>query len=178
MMTEPLRATPESTADELSEAGDQTDGRCGSDGRHVVLIDLVAESCIADRVQTHEVVEGIGAPIWEDETRERHGEPAFPERLYGLRCAQQSRACGDHDLLIITRVDRGGDEAVHGSGRGAVQSIREDRINDGALDDAVQRPVRRRRFRRYGRARHRRGSRHRGLCWSRRRGGCECGSSR
>jgi len=70
---------------------------------------------------------------------ERDGEPRLPERLHRPRLAQHPRAARNEHVLPAVGVDRVGDEAVDGGRGGAVEAIREHRVDDRPFQDAVER---------------------------------------
>ena len=70
---------------------------------------------------------------------ESHGQARLAERLHRLRLAEQACAGGNQHVLPAVRVERVRDQAVHRCRGAAIESIRQHRVDDRALEDAMQR---------------------------------------
>ena len=129
-----------STSQVLGQSADQADRGRRSERGQVVLVHLVAQAGVADLIESEELVEAVRAAVGHQQAMERHGEPRLAERLHGLRFAENPRAGGNQHLPSRVRVERVRDEAVHGRRARAIQPIRQDGVDDGALEHAMQRP--------------------------------------
>ena len=130
-------------AEQLRQAADEADGAGGAERGPVVVVHLVAQPGVADLVQAAELVERHGAAVGHQEPVERHGQAGFAERLHRPRLAEHARAGRNQHVLPAVRVDRVRDQAVHRRGRAAVEAVRQHRVDDGALEHAMQRARRR-----------------------------------
>ena len=90
----PIAAADAGTSEVLREAADQANGRRRAERRQIVVIDLVAQAGVTNLVQAHELVEAVAAPVRHEQSMEGHGEARLPERLHGLRLAQDLAPAG------------------------------------------------------------------------------------
>src|SRR5262245_41881373 len=68
-------ATAESgTAQVLREAADQANSRSRAECRQKVMVDLVAQSGIADLVEAHELIEAVAPTVRHEQPMEGHGK--------------------------------------------------------------------------------------------------------
>ena len=52
------------------------------------MVDLVAQSGIADLVEAHELIEAVAATVWHEQPMKGHSEARLAERLDRLRLAR------------------------------------------------------------------------------------------
>ena len=126
--------------EELAQPGDQTHRGGRAERGQVVLIHLIAESGVADLVEADELIRGrYVRPSGSSEPMERDGEPRLAERLHGLRFAEHAGAGRNQDVLSAVRVHRVRDETVHRRGAASVETVGEDRVDERALEQPMQR---------------------------------------
>src|SRR5581483_649150 len=77
----PVAAAESGASEVLREAADQANGRSRAERGQIVLIDLVAQSGIANLVQPEELVEAVTPTVGHEEPMEGHSQTRLPERL-------------------------------------------------------------------------------------------------
>src|SRR5437868_3390392 len=108
-----------------------------------MLIDLIAETGVADRVERWRVIQATGAAIGHQQAMERDGQPRLTERLHQLRVSEDAGPGRNDDLLPAVRVHRVGHQTVDGPGTPPVEPIREYGVDDGPFQHAVEGTTRR-----------------------------------
>ena len=114
------------------------------------MVHLVAEAGVADLIESEELIEAVRAAVRHQQAMEGHGKPRLAKRLDRLRFSENPRAGGDEHLPSRVRVERIGHETVHRRGARAIQSIRQNGVDNGAFEHAMQRSRRADRWRLVG----------------------------
>jgi hypothetical protein len=102
-----------------------------------VLIHLVAKAGVADLIQPEELVQTLRASIRHHQTMERHRQARLAQRLDGTRLAQNPCAGRNDDVLSAVGIDRICHQTVHGRDAVPIETVRQHRIDDGALQEGV-----------------------------------------
>ena len=123
----------------LGQSADQSNRSRGSKRGQVVMVHLVAEAGVANLIESEELVEAVRAAVGHQQAMEGHGKPRLAKGLDRLRFAENPRACGDQHLPSRVRVERIRHEAVHRRGAGAIQPIRQNGVDNGSFEHAMQR---------------------------------------
>src|SRR6185295_2489428 len=76
----------------LGEPADKADRCRRSERGQVMLVDLVAETGIADLVESQELIEPVGTAVGHQQAMEGHGKTGLTERLYRLSFTENPRA--------------------------------------------------------------------------------------
>ena len=77
-------------AEELREPGEQPDGGRRAEGGLVVLVHLIAETRVADLVESHELIEPVRPPVRQHEPIKGDGEACLAVRLDRFRLAEHA----------------------------------------------------------------------------------------
>lgn len=94
------------------------------------------KASVTDVVESHELLEAVSSPIWQDQPVECDGEPSLAERLDRFGLSQSPRSGRNEDVLSVIRVNRRGHQAVHGRGHAPVQTVCQHGLYHRAFEDA------------------------------------------
>jgi hypothetical protein len=126
----------------LSEATDEADGSSGTEHRPVVVIHLVSQARIADLIESQKLIETLRAAIGHQESMKRHGEPRFAQCLNGSGFSENACAGRNQNVLTAVRVHGVRDEAIDWRGSAAIEPVGQNRVDDGSLEERMERPGR------------------------------------
>ena len=104
-----------------------------------MVVYLVLQTRVANLVGAGVLVQAVAASIRQQQAVECHSESSLTEGLNGSCLPQQPGAAGDDDLLTAVRIHGIGDKAIHRRRGTSVEAVRQHRVDDRPLENAMHR---------------------------------------
>src|SRR6185437_7231558 len=91
----------------------------------IVVVDLIAQTCVANLIHACKLIEAYGIAVRHDEPVKRDGKARLAERFHALGLPQNLRARGDEKVLAVMGVNIVGDEALDRAIKVSAETIEE-----------------------------------------------------
>jgi len=111
-----------------------------------VIVDLISEAGFADLIEAVKGLQVDSAAIREEQSPKGDCESRLAETAHGGRVAKRAGTGWNQQVLAVGGVDGRGDETVDRASEGSIETVRQNRLDEGTFGDAVgalARPMRR-----------------------------------
>src|SRR6266850_2785011 len=117
------RAVRSGPAVAFAQARDGADGERYAEDLQVVMIHLITQAGFPDLIQALELIKIDGITVRHDEAVEENREAFLPKTFDLANFSERSTPLRNQKVLTVTGIKVGGDHAVDGAGKTAVQPV-------------------------------------------------------
>ena len=136
-----MRSAPEAVkrtgSSGFGDGADRADGERSAEDAQVVVVDLVAETGVADLVESLKTVEARRVAVRHDQAMKGDGEPRLAEGFDLAGFAEELGSRRNQKMLTVVGIDVVGEKTLDGPGELPVETIDENGFEYGSFKQNV-----------------------------------------